>query len=442
MIKLFFKLKIKSPYVFFIFLIVFAACKTKTNSNISKEEYSRPKGSYERNIKAIVSIRTYDHYNRLLEKGFGFYISSKTILTNLDLIKGSYKVKVAPVGTDEYLSVAGYTAVDLDKNLVLLKVQNENLNYLHLERAVNDIPDSVRTLYRVSRKMYAPKYAVGSLMRPDSFVVYPVKGRVRSGLPAFTYLHHLVGMVQNIKSTDADSSVLIPVSEFESLVKDKSEKPLSIYSLRNKTNKVYASYKTIKGFRIITTYGNIEIKLSNKTPLFRDNFIKLVSDHFYDSLLVHRVIKNFLIQTGAADSKYAKKDDVVGWQGPGYMLPTKVVPSLFHRRGAVAASKLPDSRNPKNKSDGSQFYIVSGRVFTDDELDDLEKEKNYHFTAEQRKVYTTIGGAPHLDGDYVVFGEVTKGMGVVDKIAAVKTYGEDRPVNDIRVLRIEMIKGR
>ncbi len=421
-------------------MLLFTACKTKTNSNISKEEYSRPKGSYARNINGIVSIRTFDHYNRVIDNGFGFYVSSTTILTNLDLVKGSFKAKIAPVGTDDYSYVTGYTAVDLDKNMVLLKVNRKNLNYFHLDRAVKNIPDSIRTLYRVSRKMYAPKHGVESRMIRDSFVVYSLSGEVRSGLPAFTYMHHLVGMVQRIKIEHKDSSFLIPVSEFKDLVNNQSEKPLSIYSLRNKTNKVYPSYKTIKGFRIITSMGNIEIKLFNATPIFRDNFIKLVSDHFYDSLLVHRVLKNFLIQTGAADSKYAKKDDIVGWQGPGYMLPTKVVPSLFHRRGAIAASKLPDSRNPQNKTDGSQFYIVSGRVFTNEELDDIEKEKNYHFTAEQRQVYTTIGGAPHLDGDYVVFGEVTKGMDVVDKIAAVETYGEDRPVKDIRVLKIEMIK--
>lgn len=421
-------------------MIVATSCHTKTKSNASNEDYFRPKGSYKKNIKGIVSIETYDHYNRFLNSGFGFYVTSRNILTNLDLVQGSFKVKVAPVGTDEFTTISGYTAVDLEQNLVLLKVNNPNLNYFHLDKVINTIPDSIETLYRKSRNMYAPKYELGSKLLRDSNLVYTLSSGVKSGLPAFDLSHHFLGIVQNISEDENDSSILIPVASFKDLVLKQKKHPENVYDLRNKTNKVYPSYKTIKGFQIKTTEGNIELKLSNKAPLFRDNFIKLVSDHFYDSLLVHRVLKNFLIQTGAADSKYAKKGDVVGWQGPGYMLPTKVVPDLFHHRGAIAASKLPDTRNPKDLSDGSQFYIVSGRIFTNEELDDIEKEKGYHFSSEQRKIYTTIGGAPHLDGDYVVFGEVTVGMDVVDKIAAVKTYGDDRPVKDIRVLSIEMIK--
>ncbi len=427
-------------HIIFVLLVATTACNTKTNTNKSDEDYFRPKGSYKKNIRGIVTIKTYDHYNRLLDSGYGFYVTSRNILTNLDLIKGSFKVKVAPVGTDEFATVAGYTAVDLDKNLVLLRVNNPNLNYLHLDKSLKSIPDSVETLYRKSGKLYAPKYAIKTKFESDSDDLYVLRGKVKGGLPAFDLSHHLLGMVLYSSKDDNDSSILVPVAAFKNMVLNQDKRAESVYDLRNKTNKVYPSYKTIAGFKIHTTEGDIELKLSYKTPIFRDNFIKLVSDNFYDSLLVHRVLKNFLIQTGAADSKYAKKGDVVGWQGPGYMLPTKVVPDLFHRRGAVAASKLPDSRNPKDLSDGSQFYIVSGRVFTNDELDDIEKEKGYHFSKEQRHIYNTVGGAPHLDGDYVVFGEVTKGMDIVDKIAAVETYGEDRPVKDIRVLSIEIIK--
>jgi cyclophilin family peptidyl-prolyl cis-trans isomerase len=180
--------------------------------------------------------------------------------------------------------------------------------------------------------------------------------------------------------------------------------------------------------------------LFDETPEYRDNFIKLVSDDFYDSLLVHRVIKDFLIQTGAADTRNAGRDDVVGWQGPGYSIPMKLVPGIFHRRGAIAASKLPTERNPRNFSDGSQFYVVCGRVFTPEELDKIEKQKNKKFTPEQRQVYTTIGGAPYLDGDYTVFGEVVSGMEVVDKIASVEVYNVDRPEKDIRIIDVEIIK--
>ncbi len=430
-------------FLVFIFLITlfFSGCKTEPQkSTISKEEYSRPKGSYKTNVKGIVSIETYDHYSRILDKGYGFYISPKELVTNLDLIKGSYKVKVAPVGTDDFNDIAGFTAYSIEKNLVILKSWMENLNYLHLDHAINDIPDSIAGLYRKSRKIYLPKFAVGEKVVSDSLTYYKLNRSSYSGQPAFTYMHHVVGMIQNRGKKDSEQSILIPVSEIVELSKEQQPQTRSVYDLRTKTNKVYPSYKTIKGFKMITTMGDIEFKLYNETPVFRDNFIKLVSDQFYDSLLVHRVLTNFLIQTGAADSKYADKDDVVGWQGPGYMLKTNIVPEKFHQRGAIAMSKLPESRNPKNMTDGSQFYIVSGRVFKDGELDKIEKEKGIKFTAQQRRVYKTMGGAPHLDGDYVVFGEVTRGMDVVDKIAALKTYGEDRPVIDVRVLKIQMIK--
>jgi cyclophilin family peptidyl-prolyl cis-trans isomerase len=417
------------------------SCKPKTQkSSISKEEYAIPKGSYKRNIKGMVSIETFDYYTRLEKKGYGFYIAPKIIVTNLNLIKGSYKVKVAPVGTDDFLEVAGYTAYDIEKNLVLLKTWRENLNYLHLEKSIKNVPDSVAGLYRKSRKIYAPKFAVLESPIKDSTQFFVFDKKSYSGQPVFTFFHHLVGILQPHPQKGDNVSVLMPSSKITELVKQQLKTPVSVYELRTKTNKIYPSYKSIKGFRIYTSKGNIEIQLYNETPVFRDNFIKLVSDQFYDSLLVHRVIKNFLIQTGAADSKYAKKDDVVGWQGPGYMLKTNIVPGLFHKRGAVAASKLPDERNPYNKSDGSQFYMVSGRVFTLEELKKIEKEKGVKFTQTQINTYTTIGGAPHLDGDYTVFGEVTSGMDVVDKIAATKTYAVDRPVEDIRVWRIEMLK--
>ncbi len=425
---------------YLLLLVLFVGCTTKQNkNNISKDEYSLRKGSYQRNILGVVSITTYDHYSREIKKGFGFYIAAKRLVTNFDLIKGSYKVKVAPVGSEDYSDVAGYTAYSIENNLVILKTWKENLNYLNLNEAIKDIPDSIAGLYRKSRKIYAPKFAVKEKIHNDSLHYYVLNKKSYNGIPAFTYLHHIVGMVQNRDELNDSTSVLIPASDILSLLKNQQKQHVSVYELRTKTNKVYPSYKTIKGFRMHTTMGNIDLKLYNETPEFRDNFIKLVSDHFYDSLLVHRVIKNFLIQTGAADSKYAKKDDVVGWQGPGYMLKTKVVPKLFHKRGAIAASKLPDARNPKDLSDGSQFYMVSGRLFNKEELDDIEKEKGIKFTAKQRQIYSIVGGAPHLDGDYVVFGEVTSGMDVVDKIAAVKTYAVDRPVEDIRVLKIEII---
>jgi cyclophilin family peptidyl-prolyl cis-trans isomerase len=263
---------------------------------------------------------------------------------------------------------------------------------------------------------------------------------MNKGKPVFAFNHRPFGILQDRNADKKKELSVLPAEWISKLLKEAEKDPENLIKLSQKTNKVYPSYKRIKGFRIITDMGNIDIRLFNQTPKYRDNFIKLVSDHFYDSLLIHRVIRDFLIQTGAADTKYAKKDDVVGWQGPGYTLPMNIKPGLFHRRGAIAASKLPEDRNPRNRSDGSQFYIVSGRIFSNEELDEIEKEKHIKFTPEQRKVYTTIGGAPHLDGDYTVFGEVTKGMDVVDRIANVETYAIDRPVKDIRVKTIKIIR--
>ena len=177
-------------------------------------------------------------------------------------------------------------------------------------------------------------------------------------------------------------------------------------------------------------------------PEYRDNFIKLVSDHYYDSLLVHRVLPSFLIQTGAADTKYAKPGDVIGWQGPGYTLPIIDNQKHFHKRAAVAASKLPPDRNPKNRCDGGQFYVVCGRRFSSAELDKIAREDHKTFTPAQRQAYATVGGAPHLDGDYVVFGEVTQGMDVVDAISRVELTGDkgDRPVKEVRILSLSLIR--
>ena len=409
--------------------------KTHTKKHAVKSK----KLSYSSNVKAMVSIQTYDHYTRRLKSGYGFYVAKDIVVTNLDLIKGCYKAGIAPLNTDEYTDIRGFVAYSFNYNLVLLKTRNKNLNYLKLS-IPPERPDSVYTLFRKNKKLFVNKTALLPEINQDTVSFSPVVNKsMKAGKPVFSFDHYPYGILQSRKTEKETQLVALPVQWTMKLLKKAKKNPSGLYHLSTKTDKVYPSYKKIKGFRIVTDMGNIDIRLFNQTPKYRDNFIKLVTDHFYDSLLIHRVIKKFLIQTGAADTKYAKKDDVVGWQGPGYTLPMNIQPGLFHWRGAVAASKLPEDRNPRNRSDGSQFYIVAGRTFSDSELDDIEKEKGIKFTKKQREVYTTIGGAPHLDGDYTVFGEVTKGMNVVDRIADVKTYAVDRPVKDIRVKKIEII---
>ena len=238
--------------------------------------------------------------------------------------------------------------------------------------------------------------------------------------------------------------------------------------------------------KLETTMGNITVALYNETPKHRDNFIKLVKEGVYDSTLFHRVIKQFMIQAGDPESKNASDTAMLGNGDVGYTIPAEFNPKFFHKKGVLAAARQGDDVNPEKASSGCQFYIVTGRKFTELQLlgmenkmneqreeaifdtlarqhmkeiykmrkagdnagllelqDSLEaqareladKEEKFHFTPEQVKAYSTIGGAPHLDGSYTVFGEVTEGMDVVDKIEMAKTNRADRPVENIRILK-------
>lgn len=246
---------------------------------------------------------------------------------------------------------------------------------------------------------------------------------------------------------------------------------------------------------IETSYGNMKIRLYNETPLHRDNFIKLVEAGFYDSLLFHRVIKDFMIQGGDPDSKGAKPNASLGGGSPGYKIDAEIVPHLYHKKGALAAAREGDNVNPEKKSSGSQFYIVQGTVFDTLQLVQMEQKINepkkqklfyeyimstenvglktkldslnnakafeqlndeiqkivvqlepefeklelFYFSEEQKQVYSSLGGTPHLDQAYTVFGEIIEGLNVVDSIAAVKTGRSDRPVEDIR-MKMKLVK--
>lgn len=238
--------------------------------------------------------------------------------------------------------------------------------------------------------------------------------------------------------------------------------------------------------KLETTMGNITVALYNETPKHRDNFIKLVKEGVYDSTLFHRVIKQFMIQAGDPDSKNASDTAMLGSGDVGYTIPAEFNPKFFHKKGVLAAARQGDDVNPEKASSGCQFYIVTGRKFTEPQLlgmenkineqheealfdslarqhmkeiykmrkagdnagllelqDTLEaqareladKEEKFRFTPEQIKAYSTVGGAPHLDGSYTVFGEVTEGMEVVENIEIAKTNRVDRPVENIRILK-------
>lgn len=241
-----------------------------------------------------------------------------------------------------------------------------------------------------------------------------------------------------------------------------------------------------------TTAGSFTVLLYGDTPKHRDNFVKLVNEHYYDSTLFHRVIKDFMVQAGDPDSRNAAAGAMLGSGGPDYKIDAEIVyPQHFHKRGALAAARQGDQVNPMKKSSGSQFYIVTGQKFSQAQVDQLgaglknkqmqsvfnrlameqrdsiiamqrngdraglqalqdslvkqtEAEvaamKAPELSPEMRQAYTTIGGAPHLDGDYTVFGEVIDGMDTIDRIEKAQTDGNDRPKEDIRILSMKILK--
>lgn len=194
---------------------------------------------------------------------------------------------------------------------------------------------------------------------------------------------------------------------------------------------------------MLTSMGSITIELYNETPLHRDNFIKLVKEGYYNDLLFHRVITDFMIQGGDPDSKNAPEGKMLGEGGPGYTIEAEFrFPQLFHKRGVLAAAREGDDTNPEKRSSGSQFYIVWGQTFSRSDLEKITQRVEQHsagaivFPDEVKKYYMKYGGTPHLDGSYTVFGEVTKGIEVVNAIQQVDTDNNDRPIEDVRILNV------
>ncbi len=183
--------------------------------------------------------------------------------------------------------------------------------------------------------------------------------------------------------------------------------------------------------RISTIYGDMVARLYDDTPLHRDNILKLIGQDYYEGQLFHRVIEGFMIQGGDPHSVGAEKGQRLGTGGPGYTVPAELHPHHIHKKGALAAARKSDQVNPEKASSGSQFYIVQGRVFTLPELDILARQRNITLSEESLSVYTSAGGAPHLDGSYTVFGELVEGLEVLDQIASQPTDAYNRPVNDV-----------
>jgi peptidyl-prolyl cis-trans isomerase B (cyclophilin B) len=191
--------------------------------------------------------------------------------------------------------------------------------------------------------------------------------------------------------------------------------------------------------KIETSVGDMVIKLYNETPAHRDNMIKLIEEGFYEGQLFHRVIKDFMIQGGDPHSAEAEKGQRLGSGGAGYTVPAEFHKDLIHKKGALAAARKGDSVNPEKASSASQFYIVQGRVLTPGEIDILKQRGVASFSEESAEIYMTLGGTPHLDGAYTVFGEVVKGLEIIDTIASRPTDAYDRPLDDV-IYSISLIK--
>lgn len=191
--------------------------------------------------------------------------------------------------------------------------------------------------------------------------------------------------------------------------------------------------------KIETDSGTMVARLSDKTPLHRDNFVKLVKEGFYNGLLFHRVIPDFMIQGGDPDSKNAKPGAALGEGELPYTIKAEFDTSLFHHKGALAMARQGDEVNPERESSPTQFYIVEGKPFTDKEMDQMEERFDIKIPENHREVYRTTGGAPFLDSKYSVFGQVVEGLDVIDKIAHMKRDSRDRPVNDIK-MKITIIR--
>jgi cyclophilin family peptidyl-prolyl cis-trans isomerase len=235
-------------------------------------------------------------------------------------------------------------------------------------------------------------------------------------------------------NTTAQVKKGLPAKKITTIKKGKvvAGKPMPI-----KSNKVAILKDNSIKVKITTDSGVIIVKLYDSTPLHRDNFAKLVSEKFYDSLIFHRVINNFMIQGGDPQSKNAQPGQMLG-SGGGEMarIPAEFNKTLIHKKGVLAAAR---DGNPEKASSACQFYLVQGNKLTDQQLDGVEMRTGVKYTPAQRLTYKTIGGTAFLDQDYTVFGEVIKGLNVIDKIASVPTAPGDRPIGDVR-MKMEIIK--
>lgn len=418
--------------------------ETTDKAETPRQEEKAAETGWEEALSAVVNLESFDG-KRILENGQGFFVSGDIVATRYSLVRQADNVVLSTVTGDEKFKSSEYVAFDRINDIILLKVEGAKQKPVELFKG--NVPDGAKTSYLSLSPGKTIQLFTGKLYNRTTFQgikLYRISNRIRKpnfGAPVFVNTRQAIGIAFADVVNFETQSLVIPSTYIARLLEDMEDQPLSLASLRAGADEATAAEnRNIRGLVLETDMGDITIRLFNETPEYRDNFIRLVKENFYDSLLIHRVIASFGIQSGAADTRYAEKGDMVGYIGPGYTLPAHIVPGLFHKRGSIGSPRKPDTHNQRRRSDGSQFYIVSGRRYFDKELDELEQQNNYTFSAEQRQVYKTTGGAPHLDGTYTVFGEVVSGMDVVDRIVAKETDDDWRPLEDIRLKDIRILK--
>ncbi len=308
-------------------------------------------------LPAIVKVESFDK-GRFLESETGFFVGNDLIVCRLSMLNNATHARISPLNKTKSYKVSGFVAVDRINDLVLLKVEGINCKPVLLYHGI--APQSSKTIYLTKlqnntlplhRGKVLGYSTVGGVKR------YKISNQFHSktfGTPVFLSNQQAIGLGYSEVVDYENQHFVIPSTFIAELLQKKKTSPEKLENLRTSTNKAIAEANSkIKGLLITTDMGNIKIRLFNETPEYRDNFIRLVRENYYDSLLIHRVIKGFCIQSGAADTRYAGPDDIVGWKGPGYSIPAHIVQGFYHKRGMIGSPRKPDRGNSKRRSDGS-----------------------------------------------------------------------------------------
>lgn len=438
-----FKSNFYKSFIIIVFSLLIVSCgsgksEQKEEKQTTNSQNQNPKSVFTDLAVSIFEIKTFDG-TRILETGKCFLVTQNTIVAPFELFQSANRAELTPLNGGKKIEITQFYTYDRINNLILLKADSLKIKPLKLYGA-SKVIGLKTTIIGKKQNNTQPLYT-GSCLEEQIIEgrrllnVSNIVSKVNAGIPILVSNGSVLGMGITQEIMYEQKSFAVPVSEIMLLLNKRDK----VHNLSEIGSPNAARNASVKKIILETDYGNIEIRLYNETPAYRDNFIQLAEEGFYDSLLIHRVIRDFGIQTGAADTRHARSDDIVGWKGPGYTVPAHIIPSLYHKRGAIGSPRKPDDKNHNRRSDGSQFYIVTGRKYLDDELDEFEEKNGIKFTAKQRELYKTVGGAPHLDGSYTVFGEVISGLDIADRISLMPVKGDFRPLTDIRMNKVKVV---